>query len=133
MKQRKTFHNQTYNLSKLSNGSKNKINHRIPPLETRPSGMIRVPRNATYFAGTYEELTENNSEKIESDGVGKVTDFAELYDDHEGQKSILIRSIPQDKYNTKTYQVHELSNEGSNQDSGSKEFFISNNATQVQN
>ena len=133
LKQRKTFHNQAYKLSKLSNGYKNKRNTRIPPLETRPSGMIRVPRSATGFAGKYEELTEYNSEKMQSGGVGKVTDLAELYDDHEGQKSIVIRSIPRDRYNTKTYQVHELSNEGSNQDSGSKEFFISNNAKQVQN
>ena len=31
LKQRKTFHNQAYKLSKLSNGYKNKINPTIPP------------------------------------------------------------------------------------------------------
>jgi len=132
LKQRKTFQYQAYKLSKLSNGYKNKINPQIPPLETRPSGMIRVPRSSTRFAEKYEELTENNSEKMQSGGVGKVTDLAELYDDHEGQNRIVIRSIPQDRYNTKTYQVHELSDEGSNQDSGIKESSISNNARQVQ-
>ena len=134
LKQRKTFHNQAYKLSKLSNGYKNKINPRIPPLETRPSGMIRVPRSVTGFAGKYEELTENNSEKLQSGGVGKViADLAELYDDHEGQNSGMIRSIQQDRYNPKTYQVHELSDEGSNHDGGNKEFFINKNTRQVQN
>ena len=129
MKRRKTFHNQAYKLSKLSNGYKNKINPRIPPLETRLSGMIRVPRSAPHFAGKYKELSEDNSEKMQSGGDEKVTDLAEPYN-HEGQNNIVIRSIPQDRYNTKTYQVHELSNEGSNQDSGIKEFFISNNTRQ---
>lgn len=133
LKQRKTFHNQAYKFSKLSNGYKNKINPRIPPLETRPSGTIRVPRTATRFAGKYEELTENNSEKMQSGGVGKVTDLAELHDDQAGQNSIVIRSIPQDRYNIKTYQVHELFDEGPNQDSGITEFSISNNTRQVQN
>ena len=95
--------------------------------------MICVPRSATSFAGKYQELTENNSEKMQSGGVGKVTDLAELYDDHEGQNRIVIRSIPQDRFNTKTYQVHEMSDEGSNQDGGIKEFSLSNNARQVQN
>ena len=133
LKQRKTFHNQAYKLSKLSNGYKNKINSRIPPLETWPSGMIRFPRSATHFAGKYEELTENNSEETQSSGDGKVTDLAELYDDHEVQNKIVIRSIPQDKYNTKIYQVYEFSDEDSNQDSGIKEFSINNNARQVHN
>ena len=132
LKQRKTFQYQAYKLSKLSNGYKNKINPQIPPLETRPSGMIRVPRSAARFAEKYEELTENNSEKMQSGGDGKVTNFAELHDDHEEQNRIVIRSIPQERYNTKTYQVHELSDEGSNQDSGIKESSISNNARQVQ-
>jgi hypothetical protein len=133
LKQRKTFHNQAYKLSKLSNGYKNKINPRIPPLETWPTSIIRVPRSATGFAGQYEELTENNFEEMQSGGVGKVTDLPELYDDHEGQNRIVIRSIPQDRYNAKTYQVHELSDEESNQDSGVKEFSINNNARQVHN
>lgn len=133
LKQRKIFQYQAYKLSKLSSAYKNKINPWIPPLETRPSGMIRVPRSATRFAEKYEELTENNSEKMQSGGVGKVTDLAELYDNHEEQNRIVIRSITQDRYNTKTYQVHELSDEGSNQDGGIKESSISNNARQVQN
>jgi hypothetical protein len=133
LKQMEMFHNQAYKLSKLSNGYKKKINPIIPPLETWPTGMTRVPRTATGIARQYEELTENNTEGTQSGGLRKVTDSPELYDDHEGRNKIVIRSIQQDRHNAKTYQVHELSDEDSNQDSGVKEFSINNNARQVHN
>jgi hypothetical protein len=133
LKQRKTFHNQAYKLSKLSNGYKNKINPKIPPLETWPFGMTRVPRSAIGYAGKFEELTETNSEEIQSGGVGKVTGLPKLYDYHKERNRIVVRSIPQASYNTRTYQVHELSDEESNQDSSVKGISINNNASQHHN
>jgi hypothetical protein len=117
LQQRKASDNQAYKLSKLSNGYKIKINPSIPPLETWPVGIKRVPRSAADLAGKYEELTGNYPEEIRSHGDGEQTDFPETYRHHKRRGRTVMKLIPVERKDTKTYQVHELSDEGPNQES----------------
>jgi hypothetical protein len=121
--EKKIFHSQAYELSNLSNGYKTKINSSFPTLET-----IRVPRSVD----DHEELTENNSEQIQSGHNAESTNFPHLNDGHEITHTTLssdsqeagpinhaihnksvIKSVPMESKNIKI-QVHEITDEKPN-------------------